>query len=1619
MPSSDRQSVVEAAAAQADGASPAAVRAYFRAVPTEELQHRGVAELAELFRGHVELAARRSVGEPLVRLVTRGGQPGPVPHPAMLKIVTDDMPFLVDSVTNALAGRGVTVRSVIHPQLTVRRDDDGRLVEIVGAVAGATPHLRPPVPAEGACDESWMHIELAAVADEEEADLVAAIEAVLADVRTAVRDWPRMVARCTEIAEDLAAGVGIATGTPYAQTAAAVEFLRWLVDDHFAFLGSTGIEYGTPGDPTSAREVDGAALGLTVDPVLPTTAPAAPDAARVVLVTSGRRRSTVHRAAWLDEVRIRRFDEAGSITAETVVTGLFTASAYTEPVESIPIIREKVAEIIRSSGFTPRSHGGKDILGTLATYPRSELFQADVAHLQHVVSTVVRMPARHGVHTFLRRGGEGTFISCLVYVPRDRYTTRVRERIQTILTDSLDTDVLDFTAQVSESAVARLHFAARRSDGGVVPQIEPELLERVETAVVAATLTWSERVAADARELLGVERSQELLGTFADGFPVAYRERFGSQQTIADLKHLTRLGPDRPTSHALYRPVGAEPGVRRYKLFRTQPLSLTAVLPIFTDMGVEVVDEQPYEIERTDGARVHVYDFGLRADEELWDALPHEEMRDLFESAVGAVWSGQVESDRLGSLVLLARLTWRQVAILRMLAGYVRQASPSDDQVAITGALVGSPDIAALLVKLFETRFDPDRFDGEPNDERAAAEEEVAQRILAALEEVESLDADRILRMCLAVVRAALRTTYYRAVGAVEPASDGGLHIGLKLEPGKVPGLPAPLPAYEMWVHGPQVEGVHLRFGAVARGGLRWSDRRTDFRTEVLGLVKAQMVKNAVIVPTGSKGGFYATRLPDPATDRDAWFEAGRAAYTRFIGTMLDLTDNRVEDEVVPPERTVRHDGDDPYLVVAADKGTATFSDTANAVAAEHGFWLDDAFASGGSAGYDHKAMGITARGAWESVKRHFRERGIDTQTQDFTVVGIGDMSGDVFGNGMLLSEHIRLVAAFDHRHVFIDPAPDAAASHAERRRLFETPRSSWDDYDRSLISAGGGVWPRTAKSIPLSPEAIAALGLPEGTGALSPNEVLRAVLLAPVDLLWNGGIGTYVKSSRETDASVGDRANDAIRVDGADLRVRVVGEGGNLGLTQLGRIEAARAGVAVNTDAIDNSAGVDTSDHEVNIKILLGPAVASGELSTDERNELLASMTDEVAQRVLRHNHAQNVVLGNARAREGSMLGAHQRFMRWLEERGILDRSLEFLPSDSALERLRAAGEGLASPELSVLVAYAKLALKEDVLASDVPDDPWCDEILAGYFPERLRERFADGLAAHPLRREIVTTRIANDVVDRGGITFVHRAVEETGASVDQVVRAFLVAREVFDLPGFSAQVDELDSVVPTAVQAALLLEIRRLLDRAVRWLVTSRRGSIDVGAEIERFRDVVAAWAPRMAEVLTGGERERLLADADAYAEDGVPQELALRTAGLLELYSLLDVVDIAHDTQEVVEDVVPLYFGLSEEFGIDVNLIKVSRLPREELWDAMARAALRDDLYAVLAGLTRGVIAATPAGGDPHARIAAWLEANERTVLRARTSLRGIEEQTSPSIAALSVALRTLRSLVQATG
>ncbi|WP_405144917.1 NAD-glutamate dehydrogenase [Sphaerisporangium sp. NBC_01403] len=1576
------------------------LRLYYRHVAPEDVIDRDPVELYGPAMAHRRLADYRPQGRALVRAYTPTvEEDGFDLGNSVVEVVTDDMSFLVDSVTMELDRHETGARLIVHPQMKVRRDMTGRMLgqeqaDLTGQVLV----------------ESWMHIEIDRQSDPGVlAELEKDLQRVLHDVRSSVEDYPKMRALALQIATGLEAAP---PPLPPGDLEDSLELLRWLADEHFNFLGyrEYRLEVGPDGD--GLRAVPGTGLGIlradkagsasfaAMSPELRAKA----REKQLLVVTKANSRATVHRPAYLDYIGVKVFSPEGEVIGERRFLGLFSHVAYSESIWHIPVLRHRLEEVLDKAGLTADSHDGKDLIEILETYPRAELFQVPADDLVPMVLGVLRLRERKRVKLFLRRDDYNRYISCLIYLPRDRYTTDVRLRMQDILIQSLGGTTLDYSTMIGESPLARLHVVIRGERGKPMGGTDVNLAE-LEARIAATTRSWKEDLAAAIGEFSREEEAASLTRRYAAAFPEGYKEDFTPRTAVADLYRLERL-TDTPGQIGmdLYEPRDLTQGERRFKIYRIgSAISLSEILPLLSRMGVEVVDERPYQITRKGERPAWIYDFGLRcAPSEVVD---HEQFKRLFQDAFAALWRGEIESDGFNGLVLGAGLTWEQTQILRMYAKYLRQAGIAFSQRYIEKVLLGNIRLANLLVRLFEARLDPRRTEDAREDLGEALHEEV----LAALEEVASLDEDRILRAYLEMILATLRTNAFQRV-------DGGRkpYISIKLDSSAISVLPLPRPKYEIFVYSPRVEGVHLRFGKVARGGLRWSDRMEDFRTEVLGLVKAQMVKNTVIVPTGSKGGFVVKR-PPVGGGRDELMAEGVACYRQFISGLLDITDNLVDNKVVPPADVVRHDGDDTYLVVAADKGTATFSDIANSLAKDYGFWLGDAFASGGSVGYDHKAMGITARGAWESVAYHFRSMGVDVQTTDFTVAGVGDMSGDVFGNGMLLSQHIRLVAAFDHRHIFVDPQPDAARGFAERSRLFALPRSSWADYDAKLISAGGGIWPRTAKSVPVSPQMRAALGIRDGVSALTPNDLINAILKAPVDLLWNGGIGTYVKATAESNADVGDKANDSLRVNAADLRCKVVGEGGNLGLTQLARIEFALSGGYVNTDFIDNSAGVDTSDHEVNIKILLDRLVRDGRLGDQQRDELFLDMTDEVAGLVLQDNHAQNVVLAAARAQAPEMLHIHARYLRKLEREGLVNRELEALPSDKALAERRQAGLGLTAPEFSVLLAYTKLVADHEVLASDLPDDPYLESWLVSYFPSALRERFRAAMDAHPLRREIITTRVVNDLVNASGTSFLFRFGEETGASTPDIARAYLVSREVFELPGFRRDVEALDNKVDTATQLAMLLEGRKLAERGARWLLGNRRPPLDLASTVRFFVEGADGLLPHLPKLLAGPDLAAFEERRDGFLARGVPAELAERAAVMVPAYSTFDLVEISSRTGRPVHDVAEVYFDLAERLQLARLRERVIALPRDNRWNSMARAALRDDLYAAHATLTGDVLTHSEPGLSPEERLARWSEANSAAVARARQTLSEIWESDHFDLATLSVALRAVRTLV----
>ncbi|MGL5809755.1 MAG: NAD-glutamate dehydrogenase [Nocardioides sp.] len=1611
---------------------------YYLHVSVDDIADRAGADLFGALASHLSLAAQRPQGTARVRVSTprADGDGWSAGRHSVVEIVTDDMPFLVDSITMALGKLDHTVHLIIHPQFEVERKLNG---ELTGLNVPADDSATASSPTRGWTRESWMHVEIdRVVAPADTAAVEEAVQSALRDVKDAYDDWQRMRARLVAAVEEVKGRPP--PGLPDEEVSIAVEFLRWLAEDHFVFLGYREYRRDSGSGPAMAA-VPGSGLGVLrndprlggpVDTFAPPIRTGDARETRLLALAKANVRSTVHRPSYLDYVAITIFGDSGQVVGERRFLGLFSAAAYTESVKRIPLLREKVHDVLATVGFVETSHSGKAMLNVLENYPRDELFYTSVEELVPIAEQVMLTRERRQLRLFTRRDRHGRYVSCLIYLPQDQYNTGVREKLAAILTDSLGAESVEFSVRMNESLMAQVHFVARPPDGEFIGAFDQE---RLESELSEAARSWKDDFGAAVTAQFGEEdhsrQAPRLTRLYLNSFPEAYKEDFTAAIAAVDLTRLEAIDGADGIAVSVYTKTGD--GEVRFKLYRVgEPVSLSRVLPILSSMGVEVTDERPYELENLPRPS-HVYDFGLRCGS--WSPRGSEPR---FVEAFHAAWDGRVEVDGFNSLVLVAGLGWRQISVLRGYAKYMRQGGTPYSTDYIVEALTGNVDLARLIVELFEARFDPEI--GAPA--RESAMKRLEAKIDRALDDVVSLDHDRILRSYRAHVSGTLRTNYYRRpAGATrETGEAAAATLSFKLDPANLPDLPRPRPAYEIFVYSPRVEGVHLRFGAVARGGLRWSDRRDDFRTEVLGLVKAQMVKNTVIVPVGAKGGFVCKQLPDPG-DREAWLAEGKECYRLFVSSLLDLTDNLVDGRAVPPPEVIRHDGDDAYLVVAADKGTATFSDIANEISVAHGFWLGDAFASGGSVGYDHKQMGITARGAWVSVRRHFREMGVDCQAEDITCVGVGDMSGDVFGNGMLCSEHIRLVAAFDHRDIFVDPDPDAAASYAERKRLFGLPRSSWTDYDPDSISAGGGVFSRSAKSVAITSQMRHALGIDEDVTSLTPTELMKVILHAPVDLLWNGGIGTYVKAGTETHADAGDKSNDAIRIDGSQVRARCVAEGGNLGLTQLGRIEYASAGARgpdaagtagrINTDFIDNSAGVDTSDHEVNIKILLDRVVSDGALSPVRRNSLLAKMTEEVGELVLRDNYEHNVALANAAANAPDLLHVHAEMITAFERDKVIDRKLEGLPTVKEIRDRLERSRGLTGPELSVVMAWTKIVLAQQLVASGLPDDPFLEDQLFGYFPTAMRRRYRDQMLAHPLRREIVVTQVVNDLVNGAGMTFLARLGGETGASAVELTAANLVARQIFGSRAWNDELSALDNRIDAAVQTRLRIEMRTLIERASRWLVTRRRAPLDGRAVVGYFETAVRHTLPRLADLMTGRELSSYEHRRDRLVERGAPPGLAARAAALSPGYMLLGIVDNATRHRLPAEQVARTHFAIGEHLGLPDVLGRIIALPRDDRWQTMARAALREELYDVHSQLTHDVLRVDPPGkgkgkgkgkGGAAAsailvedRIAAWAGGRAARVSRAIETVSEICADDSADLARMSVALRAVKGLL----
>lgn len=1618
----------------ADDVACFAAQLYAR-VPGDELATTTVALLSSLANNLAKFISHRKPGMPGLRVYN----PEPEVHGwdsrhTIVEMVNDDKPFLVDTACMVLAEMGLGIHRIIHPVISVRRNEQGQLQELLakGDSSGQA--------------ESVIHIQLDRQASESVFRKVEKrLRQSLNDVSWAVEDWATMRQLATDIAGQLPT---LATGSQAEDVKETQAFLEWVADDHFTFLGYRKYLIAAGADDREMMVEPGSGLGILREhgQYKPRKLGSLSGSARErekhldpVILTKTNARSTIHRSGYLDYIGVLQYNDQGQVIAEHRFLGLFTSGAYNRSTRDIPLVRRKVINVVEHSGLRPRSHEGKALLHILETLPRDELFQSSVDELYRLAMGILDLQERPHTRLFMRREMFGRFYSCMVFIPRDRFNTENREKIQATLKRALKAEHLDYAVHVSDSNMARLHVILRlKSD--VTPEFD---VREIEQRIVTIVRSWHDELRETLVEKLGEVQGMHLVEHYGKACPVSYIEDVTPWVASFDMQKAAALEGEGGLQMSLYRPRRRteDPTMLRFKVFRRhRSLALSEVLPRLESLGLRVVRERPYELVLKDGDSLWIQDLDMVPVDA--NELDLDAVEEHFQEAFRRIEAGEAETDDLNRLVLGAQMNWRQVSLLRAYCRYLQQTDLPLSQSYMEETLARHPVISRLLVTLFETLFAPSdatllaarrsakrsfkwlleqtgtttafadtvrHLADQMNADRDASLRLIKDAIREGLNAISSQDEDRILRGFRELIKSTLRTNYYQLDSQGEPAE----YLCFKLDSDKVPELPKPRPFREIWVYSPRVEGVHLRAGEVARGGLRWSDRREDFRTEILGLMKAQRVKNTLIVPLGAKGGFVVKQPPQEG-GREALNQEVVHCYRCFITALLAITDNRKDDLILPPRDVVRRDKDDPYLVVAADKGTATFSDTANEVAAAHDFWLGDAFASGGSNGYDHKGMGITAKGAWECVKRHFREIGIDTQSTDFTVVGVGDMSGDVFGNGMLLSPHIRLQAAFNHLHIFIDPNPDAARSFVERQRLFELPRSTWDDYDRELISRGGGIWSRNAKTIELTAEIRSWLGIE--AKELTPQELIRELLCAPVDLFWNGGIGTYIKASNESHADVGDRANNSLRVDASQLRCRVVGEGGNLGLTQNARIEFAMKGGRINTDFIDNSGGVDCSDHEVNIKILLSLA---DDLQVDDRNQLLRDMKDEVETLVLRSNYLQSQAITQMQVQAHKRMGALSHLISTLERRGILDREVEGLPDNDILRERMARNEPLTRPELSILVSYGKIFVYQELLDSDVPEDPYLTRELVAYFPTQLQQQYSDLMQQHPLKREIIATVVTNSVVNRMGPSFALRIQEDTGADIASVAKAYSIAREVFSARNFWQAIEGLDNQVPSEMQIQALLRMWDLVRHATRWFLSlPGADSLDIEKMVDRYGAGVTELRDAAQDLLPESELARVKAETDNFSKAGFPAELAAEAASLRVLTFALDVVEEAAQRDMPLRDVLRAYFAIDRELDLSWLRCVVEELPTSGHWDANARGHLRNDLQQLHRRLTGLVLSLNVSDEiNEDALLSRWHELHGDRIQRCRALIEEMRAQSVSDFPSVTVAVRSLAQLVNA--
>ncbi|WP_368484829.1 NAD-glutamate dehydrogenase [Pseudoalteromonas sp. SD03] len=1511
----------------------------------------------------------------------------------IVEIIAKDMPFLVDSVRMAMTRENIASHLLLHSPLKIQRDKNDKISGLSSLKAEQ----------ESTSTKTVFFIEIDRQTD---ATVIESfkkeLESVLVDVSVAVEDWQPIREKLIAVSKSLPKSHKDKNDNEINET---VEFLDWLVKDNFTLMGYRQYELSpVQGDYQLKGKMD-TSLGLMKNSdaehtrllsELPEVARQEARSSNLLILTKTNSLSRVHRPAYIDYVGVKRFDDKGNVIGEDRFIGLFSSNFYNNSAADVPVLKSKINRIMDMCDFAKGTHAYKAVLNILETYPRDELVQAREHELLEVAMGVLQIQERDMCRLFVRKDAYGRFLSCMVYVPRERYNTALRRETQAILANAFNSDVkVEFTTYFSESTLARTHYTVRVTDNNIEYNVKD-----IENNLIEAARTWEDKLQSALLESAGEARGNELNRKYCNAFARSYKEEVLPSAAVVDIEKLEMLNDDNKLEMLFYRPQEeASSNIVRLSLFhKDEPIHLSDVMPMLENFGLRVVGETPYSVKTSDGGINWIMDFSMLIDSK--GMADFDKISARFRAALTSVWANRLENDGFNRLVLMGGLTGREASILRAYAKYMRQIGVTFSQTYIESTFANYPHIAAKIVNLFAKKFSV------KSPASAKTLEKLGLEIYAELENVANLDDDRIIRLYVDMIVATLRTNYFQKDAEGKFKS----YISLKIQPSLIPEVPLPVPAFEIFVYSPRVEGVHLRFGKVARGGLRWSDRREDFRTEVLGLVKAQQVKNTVIVPVGSKGGFVCKQLP---SEREAFIKEGQECYKIFIRGLLDITDNIERGEVVPAVDVTRHDEDDAYLVVAADKGTATFSDIANGIAIEYNFWLGDAFASGGSVGYDHKKMGITARGAWESVKRHFREMDINCQTTDFTAVAIGDMAGDVFGNGMLLSKHIRLQVAFNHLHIFVDPNPDAAASYPERERLFNLPRSSWEDYNKELISSGGGVFSRAAKSITLSPEMKKMLGTKKAS--MTPNELIKASLMMEFDLLWNGGIGTYIKHSKETDADVGDRANDALRINGKDLGAKVFGEGGNLGATQLGRIEFAAKGGRVNTDFIDNVGGVTCSDNEVNIKILLNGLVAEGDLTRKQRDELLYSMTDEVSELVLKDCYRQTHTLSITQSKGTSTLKEKIRFIHALEKEGKLDRTIEFIPTDEELAERAAAGRDLTRPELSVLVSYAKMVLKESLVTDEITENPYYRQLLVKSFPRPLREKFNDAMNNHPLRKEIIATKLANNIVNDMGLNFMVRMNEETGANEAEIALCYSIASEIFQMRDTWLSISDLDNKIPSNVQTEMLYQLRRTVRRATRWFLRHRTKAQTIEQSIEAFAPTFADLSENLTKYIVKAESDRIESAREELTQSGVPVEIAQRIVSLSSLFSVMDLTQIAQNSNRKIDMVSHTYFKLGAQMGLHWFLDQITNQPVSNHWQALARASYREELDWQQRTLSEVVLNSFEGdSSDVDGQIEQWMDSQDLLLQRWKQMLTEFKTSQSHDFAKFSVALRELMLL-----